>query len=130
MSKKIIDYGDIACLSRMENDDELTKYLEISPDDQHGKRKVGAYEVIMATANSPLASQMLGAHVGGTMLFGGKEFWIKDVYTEIDLHRKTVEFFTEMGMETEASEYARDNGIILGKPPVKTKKRTHNRLHH
>lgn len=90
MVYKVVDVGDIVCLSYDVNGMSREKYVEIVTEheaDQHF-REVAGYQIMQVSQYSPAGEQLLGSSIGTKISFGTTLSKIMAIYHETELQEK------------------------------------------
>ncbi len=90
MVYKVIDAGDIVCLSYENNKEIVEKYIELVDKYDVDKRfrEVAGYQLMAASQYSPVGEQLLGAAIGDKVVLGKNVMQITSVYKEAELKEK------------------------------------------
>ncbi len=90
MVYKVIDVGDIVCLSYENNKEIVEKYIELVDKYDVDKRfrEVAGYQLMAASQYSPVGEQLLGAAIGDKVVLGKNVMQITSVYKEAELKEK------------------------------------------
>lgn len=90
MVYKVIDVGDIVCLSYENNEGPMEKYVELLDKYDVDKRfrEVAGYQLMAASQYSPVGEQLLGSAIGDKVVFGKIGMQITAVYNETELKEK------------------------------------------